>query len=245
MDFTPLSELKLDELPKQKKIIFELVETANEAITEDPDSETNLVSDKSTQARDEYDRLDLQEDAPYSAGDVDTKEPDRNEILKLENEIEPERESIKKLLSELDLTELLKRPEKKIDELFESEESKTNRHNNQLSTVKDYGGLSFNTYDWDFAPYMLAMKRKIQNKIKPPFAFTHMGIISGESVLKFTVDPDGSLREVKVLDSQGHETLTQTSRNAIEWAAPFMPLPQDFPENYLEVTAKFSYTIRK
>jgi hypothetical protein len=36
-----------------------------------------------------------------------------------------------------------------------------------------------------------------------------------------------------------------TSSNAIEVSAPFLPLPRDFPEDYLEVTGKFIYFVQK
>ena len=40
------------------------------------------------------------------------------------------------------------------------------------------------------------------------------------------------------------EPLLETSRNAIRVSAPFKPLPGEFPEQYLEVTARFYYYIR-
>lgn len=119
------------------------------------------------------------------------------------------------------------------------------RYDNRSSRAPDMGGLSFNTYDWDFAPYMLTLKKKVEGNIFPPPAFTRLGLISGETLLRFKIYPNGELRDLEILDYQGHKTLMETSVRAIEVSAPFMKLPADFPEKYLEVTAKFSYFIKK
>jgi TonB family protein len=114
---------------------------------------------------------------------------------------------------------------------------------NLLSSVGRKGGLSFNTYDWDFAPYMVAMKRAIENHLFPPYAFTHMGLISGTNTVRFTVMSDGHIGGLEILGSDAHFSLDRTSVRAIESSVPFLPLPRDFPEEHLEVTAHFSYVI--
>jgi len=116
---------------------------------------------------------------------------------------------------------------------------------NVYSDAARKGALSFNTYDWDFAPYMLAMKRAIQNHMFPPYAFTHMGLISGNNIVRFTVMPDGRIKGLEVLGSDAHFSLDRTSVRAVESSVPFLPLPADFPEDYLEVTAHFSYVVER
>ena len=105
--------------------------------------------------------------------------------------------------------------------------------------------MSFNTYEWHFAPYMLALKKKIQGNIFPPAAFTRLGLISGETLLRFRIYPNGELSHLEVLEYNGHDTLKETSVKAVEISAPFVPLPQNFPKAYLEVTGSFSYFVRK
>jgi hypothetical protein len=107
------------------------------------------------------------------------------------------------------------------------------------------GGLSFNTYDWDFAPYMLALKERIGRNIFPPLAFSQLGAIDGDTLLRFKIYPDGRLGDLELLGYTGHRTLMDTSRFAVTASAPFPNLPTDFPKSYLEVTAKFSYFIKK
>ncbi len=119
------------------------------------------------------------------------------------------------------------------------------RYDNQESRAPDMGGLSFNTYDWNFAPYMLDLKRKVERNIFPPPAFTRMGLISGESTIKFRIYPDGTMKALELIEYEGHKTLMETSYSAIKVSAPFNKLPADFPEQFLEVTAKFTYSNSK
>ena len=107
------------------------------------------------------------------------------------------------------------------------------------------GGLSFNTYNWDFAPYMLALKERIGRNIFPPLAFSKLGMIDGDTLLRFKIYPDGRLGDLELLGYSGHRSLMDTSRFAVTASAPFPTLPADFPKSYLEVTAKFSYFIKR
>lgn len=119
------------------------------------------------------------------------------------------------------------------------------KYDNQESRALDMGGLSFNTYNWNFAPYMLELKRRIQRNIHPPAAFMELGLISGETLLRFKIYPNGMLKDLEILNYIGHKSLMVTSSNAVEVSAPFLPLPRDFPEDYLEVTGKFIYFVKK
>jgi hypothetical protein len=118
-------------------------------------------------------------------------------------------------------------------------------HNHVDSQAAESGGLSFNTYDWDFAPYMLALKERIGRNIFPPLAFTKLGMIDGDTMLRFKIYPDGRLADLELLGYTGHRTLMETSSFAVTASAPFPNLPADFPKSYLEVTAKFSYFIKR
>ena len=105
-------------------------------------------------------------------------------------------------------------------------------------------GIAPYTYEWDFAPYLLELKRRIRRNIFPPIAFTRLGMISGVTLLRFKIYPDGQLRDLKILGYEGDRSLMETSQTAVEISAPFPDLPSDFPEPYLEVTGKFLYLIK-
>jgi len=113
------------------------------------------------------------------------------------------------------------------------------------SRAPDLGSFSLNTYAWDYAPYLLWLRERVQRNIYPPPAFTQMGIISGRTVLRFRITRDGALQNLALLGYAGHKSLMETSLRAIQASAPFRNLPRDFPEEYLEVTAQFEYTVHR
>ncbi len=118
-------------------------------------------------------------------------------------------------------------------------------HQQLEGRAAEEGGLSFNTYDWDFAPYMLALKQRIGRNIFPPLAYTMLGMIDGDTMLRFKIYPNGRLADLELLGYRGHRTLMETSRSAIAISAPFPALPADFPKPFLEVTARFSYFVKR
>lgn len=122
-------------------------------------------------------------------------------------------------------------PEREID--FKSEGS----------VQASIGGISINTTAWDFAPYLLELKHRIKQHWIPPLAFTALGAIHGYTWVRFRVLPDGHMEAMEVLEEEGHESLTRSSLAAIRGAAPFRPLPDDFPEDHLEITFGFYYLL--
>jgi TonB family protein len=231
---------------EEPQIAFELVEVPDQVPRQEPDALSNLLSDREARAADmNPDPLpDLSD--PFYESDVDITQFERPETEPSEAQREEAERSEERLQTEDGLPELVldfsdemtSRPEQEYSREAESTE-------NLLSSSTNKGGLSFNTYDWDFAPYMLAMKRAVERHLYPPYAFTHMGVVSGDNLIRFVVSPDGTIRDLRILDSDAHFSLDRASVRAIEAAAPFLPLPRNFPEDFLEVTAHFSYSIRR
>lgn len=261
----PLVPIRLSELLKraeqdEQRMVFELVETPESARSEQPPKEARLLSDKNTIARDQYDQKDKPDGDPYSEGDLDIKqwpEPAKDVAPPAAPaKVEPDQEPIAndQLLAnnriryespKFSRQELLKKNPSDGNDRWSERSPERPLYENRKFSAEDLGGFSFNTYAWDFAPYMLEMKRKVERNVFPPPAFTRMGLISGETVLRFKVMPNGEVKDLVVLQSTGHESLKETSVNAIKNSAPFRPLPADFPENYLEVTAAFTYYVRR
>lgn len=229
------------DLPREKEedgFVFEVIETPDFLPEERPEVPTNLVSDRSTRAADENPMTTGELDIPYSPGEFIFKTHDR-----------PESE-----MSESGGREI---PDDDLGDLASADlmgEGDQDRHyriparsrdfRNLVSSLTRQGGMSFNTYEWDFAPYMLAMKRRVERNLHPPYAFTHMGLVSGTNILSFTVLRDGTVKGLVILGSDTHFSLDRTSVRAIELSMPFLPLPDDFPEDVLEVTGQFSYILR-
>ena len=114
---------------------------------------------------------------------------------------------------------------------------------NDGSARASIGGISINTTAWDFAPYLLDLKYRVKQHWVPPLAFTALGAIHGYTWVRFRISPDGNVEALAVVEEEGHESLHRASVNAIKGAVPFRPLPEDFPEPYLEVTFGFYYLL--
>ena len=113
------------------------------------------------------------------------------------------------------------------------------------SRVPELGSFSLNTYAWEYAPYLLWLRNQVQRHIYPPPAFTHIGMISGRTILRFRINRNGTLQNLELIGYEGHKSLMETSVRAIQSSAPFRVLPNDFPEEYLEVTAQFDYIVHR
>jgi outer membrane biosynthesis protein TonB len=114
---------------------------------------------------------------------------------------------------------------------------------NEASALASLGGISINTTAWEFAPYLLDLKHRVKQHWIPPLAFTALGAIHGYSVVVFRIYPDGKMEALQVIEEEGHKSLHRASVNAIKGAAPFRPLPDNFPEDYLEVKFGFYYLL--
>ncbi len=103
------------------------------------------------------------------------------------------------------------------------------------------GDFALSTYSWNWAPYWLAFKRKLLRVWMAPPAYYQLGLIHGYTIVRLKVDRQGNMTDLKVLQQVGHQSLQQSSVNALYATFPFKPLPEDFPDEYLEVTIKMVY----
>ncbi|MFH1313500.1 MAG: energy transducer TonB [Candidatus Eisenbacteria bacterium] len=231
------------EQQKENNPVFELIDVPDDVRQEKPDAATRLVSDRSAKAADMNPRDMEAAKEPYADGDLRFAAYERPEAT--EKQTDPRSPSQAGIQSEIKGDLAWTRSIDFLEEMKTDPQSRGSRRStsksNLLSSAENRGGLSFNVYNWDFAPYMLAMKREVESHLFPPYAFTHMGAVSGTNVVRFTVMPDGEVRDLVVLASDAHSSLDLTSLRAIEMSLPFMPLPSNFPEDHLEVTAHFSY----
>lgn len=112
-----------------------------------------------------------------------------------------------------------------------------------LPSALGLGGVSFNTLEWDFAPYAIELKRRIAERWYPPIAFTYGGLYGGVTVLRFRIALDGTLTGPELVSGAEHSSLDTAAINAVTLAAPFRALPDGFPEAHLEVTFSFHYLL--
>jgi hypothetical protein len=249
-------------------IIFELVETPDDAIRQRPE-EARLLSDKDALARDEYTEDDRETGDAYSEGQVPYRVfSGRSELVGAEeqrraeeregrnrdrssdpprgvnpdaagDDAEPRRLEAPPALPQDYLSRQAAGDPLSMGRQFSDDldfDQRTHR-------AVDLGGITLNTYAWDYASYIFAMKRKLRSNTHPPAAFSLLGMISGEAVLRFKVLKDGTAIDISVLDYTGHRSLMETSMDAVRLSSPFRPLPKDFSEEYLELTWTFIYSV--
>lgn len=241
-DLLPEPPVVLEPIEKQyDRMAFELVETPSDIPEELPSAETDLASDQSAKATDNYSKNDIEKGLPYSEGYTDSKNyPEIVTQNDIQDEVK-EQQQEETLQSDNSFLTAFKKMQKKY------EEQKANipepAYDNPLSSAEDMGGFSFNTYDWNFAPYLITMKRRIRSNMNLPYAFTHLGAVSGDIQVRFEVLPTGVVNKLEVLSSDAHYSLEDSSVNAVRNSSAFDPLPDDFPEDRLVVTARFSFSI--
>ena len=107
------------------------------------------------------------------------------------------------------------------------------------------GDLSLSTYAWRWMPYMRSLKARIEKNLHPPPAFARLGIITGETRLRFRIYPDGRLEGPVLLRSSSHASLDEASMHSVRASAPMTPLPEDFPEDRLDVVFTYYYRVPK
>lgn len=232
----------------------EVIESPEDARSSKPPEKADFLSDKNARTRNPEADSRVKPGEAFSRGDFETHElpvpPREKGQPKPRQEEAPEKKDLSEFKEFLDKYKtgvfykdyVFKNPDS--DKMGSKDRLPTVPHENLSSRSLEMGGLAFNTYEWNFAPYMLELKRRIQRNIFPPIAFTRLGMISGVTLLRFKIYPDGELRDLKILGYEGDRSLMKTSHTAIEISAPFPDLPADFPKPYLEVTGKFLYLIK-
>jgi hypothetical protein len=250
-------------LPDNQPIVFTFAETPQSARIEKPNPDARYASDKNAQAQNPEAPRDLPLGEPFAhgafaeadlppqqksssgsqpAGDEQAESGSAEKSFGQSHEEARESWQAITLPNRTSSSASSFRRELLTGGVPASQESSPGRDNRD-TRAPEFGNFSLNTYNWDFAPYLFWLKRRIQSNIYPPPAFTHMGLISGQTRLRFRIHRDGTLYGPELLEYNGHASLMQTSMRAVEVSVPFKKLPDDFPEEYLEVTAQFEYTI--
>jgi TonB family protein len=107
--------------------------------------------------------------------------------------------------------------------------------------LAEQGPLSFETqwYDWgDYAQSMVSRIRVNWYANMPPLFRTG---IPGVVTIRFTIQRDGQITDVTILQTSGHPPYDQAAKKAIEQSSPLKPLPADFPNPTERVTVMFYY----
>jgi len=248
-DWLQFTAAEVLESPKEMVVTFpenkpfekprEIVENINE--NEETPEESNLLSDRNSRARNP-EKTDQTGDDPLSKGDAPFSNLSRPQ--QFDKSFKPP--GFKKFSSSA-LTGTQPATDQNTNRASQNQQPSqraslgTNTNLDQKDfSIEELGPLTLSTYQWDYAPYINALRRKLHRVWNVPPAF-HMGLISGHSVILFEINKDGTLLNIKLLEHQGHESLEIASMESIKALFPFRPLPESFPEETLKIAAKLHY----
>ncbi|MGE0485136.1 MAG: energy transducer TonB [Gammaproteobacteria bacterium] len=104
--------------------------------------------------------------------------------------------------------------------------------------------ISANTREYRYAAYMEAWRAKVERigNLNYPEEARRRNL-SGSLLLDVALNPDGSVDEITVRRSSGHQVLDDAAVRIVELAAPFAPFPDDVREevDILHVTRTWNF----
>lgn len=89
--------------------------------------------------------------------------------------------------------------------------------------------------DVDLGPYLANLRRRVQQNWRPRTPDRQR-----QTVVGFTIDRSGQIGNLRVLRSSGSPQTDAETLEAIQRAAPFGPLPENFAYNQLEIEFTFN-----
>ena len=90
----------------------------------------------------------------------------------------------------------------------------------------------------DFGPYMRDLQAKIKRNWDPPKSNQ-----SKRTVLIFTIAKDGRLLNTRIYKSSGIPSVDKAALAAVEYSAPFKPLPREFRGSDIDIHFTFDYNV--
>jgi hypothetical protein len=101
--------------------------------------------------------------------------------------------------------------------------------------------ILLSTYEWAWKDWIQPFRRGVLEHWNPPSAY-FMGLIHGWAVIRLEVARDGRILSAETMAEEvGHRSLTSAAHLALNGAAPYRPLPDDFPDETLVLEIRFTY----
>ena len=103
------------------------------------------------------------------------------------------------------------------------------------------GPLSFETKWFDWGDYAQSMVSKIRVNWYGQMPQLVRSGMKGVATIRFTIQRDGRITNVEIVESSGIPPYDFAARKAIELSSPLNALPKDFPNSSERVVAMFFY----
>ncbi len=239
-------------LPETNRFAVELLELPQKVSTRDAPEETKRVSEtsrkveKETIVKERSPEAISSEISPVSSS---MESPDdKKEGVRLSNtpsheEREPLIISEKTGVFSKEITEREDKSLPSVDQLTPSYEKLALQYklNEVPRHIEEGKEVSLNTTEFKYVSYFSKLKRKIKMVWKYPETARVKGL-QGTLTLRFTLNGDGSLRDVKVVQSSGYQILDEGAVEAVKKAAPFYSIPGVLGDN-LVIVADLQYQL--
>jgi TonB family protein len=139
--------------------------------------------------------------------------------------------------------EFIRSPVDELKETGTSESSlETSSRDDKTDLTDSQETISLDTKDKRYISYAGLIKQKINYHWKyPEEAIKYL--IEGNLTAFFSLSADGSMREIKIINSSGQKLLDREVIRAITAAAPFPPFPDTIKVSKLNINANFDYRL--
>lgn len=106
--------------------------------------------------------------------------------------------------------------------------------------IKEGEAIPLDTDNLKFFSYFKTIKKQIARvRSYPEAAKEHF--LKGKASVQFTLLKDGSVEDIKILKSTGHNILDENAMRTIKTAAPFNPFPKRIEMSKISVVADLDY----
>ena len=102
--------------------------------------------------------------------------------------------------------------------------------------------ISLDTKDKKYVSYARIIKEKLLSRWEYPQA-ARDNLIEGTCLVLFTLDRQGALQGIRILQAASHPILDKEAERAIQAASPFPPFPGSVTVQRLNIKANFAYRL--
>lgn len=102
--------------------------------------------------------------------------------------------------------------------------------------------ISLDTKDLRYSSYAGVIKAMLERQWAYPEE-AKRNLLEGRLQVLFSLNPEGHLVDLKILESSGHGILDREAMNAVNTAAPFPPFPASVAVAKLNIRATFDYRL--
>lgn len=100
--------------------------------------------------------------------------------------------------------------------------------------------VSLDSQELKYASYFSSIKRQIELVWSYPEQAATKGL-QGQLLLQFILDQSGTIADISLVRSSGHEILDNAALSAVKTASPYSPFPERIQKNKLRIIASFKY----